>query len=234
MISSFTYTSSPEYVLKMPIFSHYEPLADISTRLSIPALVFSVVTPLVVICRFIARSIHGGKLGADDWTILASVVFALTVNIQMIICCKWGFGKHTGLLSQHIVSRTLKLYWFAQILYKIGIGLTKVSILALYYKIFGILPWFRRSCLVVTVIVVAFTIASVMTSIFQCSPVQFAFDKSGEGTCIDLGKFWFANAGYNISTDVIIVVMPLLVIKTLQLPKRTKLALCGVFALGLL
>lgn len=218
----------------MPIFSNYEPLADISARLSIPSLVFSILTPLFVICRLLARSIRGGRLGADDWTVLASLVFTQTVNIQMIICCKWGFGKHTELLNQHIVRRTLKLYWFAQILYKIGIGLTKVSILVFYHRIFGIVRSFRISCLVVTVIVVAFTIASVATSIFQCFPIQFAFDKSGEGSCINLGKFWFANAGYNISTDGIIVIMPLFVIKTLQLPKRTKLALCGVFALGIL
>ena len=86
-------------------------------------------------------------------------------------------------------------------------------------------------------IVVAWTIASVMTSIFQCSPVQFAYNKKahgGHGTCIDLGKFWYANAGYNIGTDLIIIAMPIFVIRTLQLPKRTKIALCGIFALGIL
>ena len=219
----------------MPFVSHYEPLADISARLSIPALVFSIATPLIVACRFAARSVRGGDLGADDWIILASSIFTEAVNIQMIICCKWGFGKHTKLIEPpSIVGKTLKLYFFAQILYKIGIGLTKVSILAFYLRVFGVIRWFQISCFVVGGIVVAFSISSVMTSIFQCSPVKYAFDKSGTGTCINLGKFWFANAGYNIGTDILIILLPILVIRTLQLPTRTKVALCAVFALGFL
>lgn len=218
----------------MPIFSHYAPLTDISARLSVPSLVFSIVTPLVVLCRFVARSIHGGELGADDWTILVSLVFTMTVCVQMIICCEWGFGKHTKLLDPAIVHKTLHLYWFAQILYKVAMGLTKLSILAFYLRVFGVSDSFRMSSFVFMGIIVAFTISSVTTSIFQCSPVKFAYDKRGHGTCIDLGKFWYANAGYNITTDVILIIMPILMIRTLQLPKRTKIALCGVFALGTL
>jgi hypothetical protein len=218
----------------MPIFSDYEPLDDISAYLSIPALIFSIVTPLVVISRFFARSIHGGEVGADDWTILASLVFTETVNVLMIVCCELGFGKHTKLLERDVVRTTLKLYWFAQILYKLGIGLTKVSILAFYLRVFGIIRWFQIACLTVMGIVITFTISSITVSIFQCSPVKYAFDKSGTGTCINLGKFWFANAGYNIGTDVIIIILPILVVNTLQLPTRSKIALCGVFAFGAL
>ncbi len=218
----------------MPIFSHYAPLADISAQLSVPSLVFSIVTPTVVLCRFVARTMHSDELGVDDWTILASLVFTQTVNVMMIVCCGWGFGKHTKLLNPSVVHKTLHLYWFAQILYKIAIGLTKVSILAFYLRVFGISRWFRISCFAVMGIVVAWTISSVMASILQCSPVKFAYDRRGHGTCIDLGKFWYANAGYNITTDLIIIIMPILVIRTLQLPKRTKIALCGIFALGTL
>lgn len=219
----------------MPLFSHYEPLADISDRLSIPSLVFCIVTPLIVLARFLARCLHGNQLGADDWTILASLVFAQTVNIQMIICCQWGFGKHTREIPRPIVEKTLELYFYAQILYKINIGLTKISILMLYLRVFGVTRWFKILCWVVIGIVIAFTTASVTTSIFQCSPVKYAYDKSGgNGTCIDLTKFWYGNAGYNIGTDLIIITMPALLIRLLRLAKRTKIALMGVFGLGAL
>jgi hypothetical protein len=58
--------------------------------------------------------------------IIASTVISETVAIQMMICCHWGFGKHTSKLSKPIVDRTLELYFLAQILYKVGIGPTKV------------------------------------------------------------------------------------------------------------
>ena len=219
----------------MAIFSDYEPLADISDRLAIPSLVFCIVTPLVVFARFLARTLYRNILGADDWTILASLVFALAVNIQMIICCQWGFGKHTDKLSLPIVSRTLELYFYAQILYKLTIGLTKISILILYLRVFNVIRWFKIACWTVGSIVFSFTVASVVASIFQCTPVRFAYDKMGtNGTCINLTKFWYGNAGYNIGTDLLIITLPLFVIHSLKIPRRNRVALGAIFSLGIL
>ncbi|KAJ9617141.1 hypothetical protein H2200_000862 [Cladophialophora chaetospira] len=220
----------------MPLFSHYEGLDDISGRLSLPALVFSLITPLVVLARFIARFTHGNHVGADDWTILVSCCFAETVSVLMIICCEWGFGKHTRDLPKPLVAKTLELYFYAQIFYKITFSLTKISILLLYLRVFGVWKTFRYLCWIMIGVVVSFSIATVITSIFQCSPVAFAFDKTanhGKGECIDLTKFWYANAGFNIGSDAIIIVMPILPVKSLNLPTRSKIALCGLFTLGI-
>jgi hypothetical protein len=221
----------------MPIFSHYEGLDDISSRLSIPALVFSLCTPLIVLARFLARTTHGNHLGPDDWTILTALCFGETVSVLMIICCEWGFGKHTKELPSSLVTRTLELYFYAQIFYKITFGLTKVSILLLYLRVFGVWKFFRRLCWILVAVVISFTTSSVIASIFQCSPVAFAFDKSlnnGHGTCFDLTKFWYANAGFNIGSDAILIVMPIFPVKGLNIPTRSKVALCGVFAIGIL
>jgi hypothetical protein len=69
----------------MPLFSHYGDIPDISDRLAIPSLVFAIVTPLVVIARLASRQSLAKHIGADDWTILASLILAETVLIQMII-----------------------------------------------------------------------------------------------------------------------------------------------------
>ena len=70
----------------MPIFSHYPVgIPDISWQLSIPSLVFSIVTPLFVIARLASRRSFAGKIGADDWTIVGAVILSETVCIQMII-----------------------------------------------------------------------------------------------------------------------------------------------------
>ena len=221
----------------MPLFSHYEGIDDISSRLSLPALVFSIVTPLIVLARIISRCTHGNHTGADDWTIIAALCFAETVSVLMIICCGWGFGKHTDQIPKPMVARTLELYFYAQIFYKVTFGLTKVSVLLLYLRVFGIWKLFRVLCWLMIGIVVSFTIASVVVSILQCSPVAFAFDKSvanGNGTCIDLTKFWYANAGFNIGSDAIIIAMPIIPVRSLSIPTSSKVALCGVFAVGIL
>ncbi|KEF57064.1 uncharacterized protein A1O9_07254 [Exophiala aquamarina CBS 119918] len=219
----------------MPLFSNYPGLDDISSQLSIPALVFSITTPLIVLARFVARLTNQNHAGPDDWTVLASLMFAETVSVQMILCCAWGFGKHTKALPVELVKRTLEMYYFAQIFYKVTIGLTKISILLLYVQVFGVWKSFKCLCYLMMGLVFAFTIASVTASVFQCSPVNFAFGKTaigGHGTCIDMTKFWYANAGFNISSDVMIILLPIIPVRSLPLPLKSKVALCGVFAIG--
>lgn len=43
---------------------------------------------------------------------------------------------------------------------------------------------------------------------------------------------WFTNAAINIATDFIIILLPMPVIKSLQLARRQKLALYVIFAIG--
>ena len=219
----------------MPLVSDYGQLDDISDRLAIPSLIFTIVTPIVVFARLLTRRLHDNQVGPDDWTILASLLFAETVNIQMIICCQWGFGKHTDELPRPVVSKTLELFYYAQIFYKVNICLTKISILLFYLRVFKVVRWFKFLCWTVGGIILAFTVASVLASIFQCIPIAFAYDKTiPDGSCIDLTSFWYGNAGYNIGTDLIIIILPILVIRTLKIPKRTRIALVGVFGLGIL
>lgn len=174
------------------------------------------------------------------------------------LVCEWTFGKHVGQIQDTaLLAKTLKVgiissstrpcyvwltsveenprqvYFVAQILYKVNIGLTKISILLLYLRIF-ITQWFQRTCQVSIAIIVAFTIGTVISSIFQCTPVAFAFDKTEKGTCIDLTAFWYANAAFNILSDIAIILLPVSVIKKLQLSPQQKLLLCGIFAVGIL
>lgn len=80
--------------------------------------------------------------------------------------------------------------------------------------------------------VAVYAIASVTATIFQCTPVRRAFNKALPGTCIDNGKFWYANAGFSIATDLLILFMPMTLVYQLQIPRVQKIALVIVFALG--
>lgn len=124
------------------------------------------------------------------------------------------------------------MFYIAQIFYKLTINLTKTSILLLYRRIF-IQQWFCYSCNTMICIVLAYCIATTVASIFQCTPVPLAWDKSiHHGTCISMIKNWYANAGFAIATDVLILGLPMQPIWTSRLPINQKRALMLVFALG--
>ncbi|KAH6608673.1 hypothetical protein Trco_002019 [Trichoderma cornu-damae] len=221
----------------------------------IPSVVFFVVTPIFVMIRFWNRISRRSGLGSDDYIILVSFICTILVQIFMLTACRYGFGKHIASLSMNDRLEALKvrprpplLGWFdelvvahaglgkqwfyiAQVFYKLTINLTKMSIVLLYLRIF-VQKWFRISCYILLGIVTAYTIASTATSIFQCSPIKGAWDKSVHPKCISLTQNWYANAGYSIATDVLILLLPMQPIWTSKLPVNQKRALMFVFALG--
>lgn len=74
--------------------------------------------------------------------------------------------------------------------------------------------------------------ASVTATIFQCTPIPRAFNKAIPGTCMDNQKFWWANAGFSVATDLLILFIPMPLIYQLQISRIQKMALVVVFALG--
>jgi hypothetical protein len=121
----------------------------------------------------------------------------------------------------------------AQVTYKAAINLVKCSILLLYLRLFNIVRWFRFSCWTLLVAVGMYCTASILVTIFQCRPMIRAFDKGTPGTCIDTAKFWFANAGFSIATDSIILLLPVPLVWKLKVPIAQKLAVMAVFAIGI-
>ncbi|CCF33567.1 integral membrane protein [Colletotrichum higginsianum] len=198
----------------------------------VPAIVFFVLTPIFVGIRFWSRIKMRSGLGWDDWTILFSFFCCLTVSVLMMISCEFGFGQHIKNLSKPNRLMTLKLFYVAQIFYKITINLTKASILLLYLRIF-VQRYFRILCYILLSIILAYMVATSASSIWQCTPIPRAWDKSIPGTCISLTMNWYANAGFSIATDILIMALPQHVLWKSKLPINQKRALMVVFALGL-
>ncbi|KAK3495769.1 hypothetical protein B0T13DRAFT_401473 [Neurospora crassa] len=198
-----------------------------------PAIVLFFVTLFLIGIRIWARFKPASwkGLGWDDYTILLSWVFATVVSALMIASCAYGFGQHMKNLSRENKLMTLKLFYVAQAFYKITINLTKTSILLLYLRIF-VQRWFRIACYILLGIIIAYMIATFGASVWQCTPVPRAWDKSIPGTCVDITVNWYANAGFSISTDILILALPMYPIFTSHLRKTQKVAVVLMFALG--
>jgi hypothetical protein len=121
----------------------------------------------------------------------------------------------------------------AQVTYKAAINLVKCCILLLYLRLFQVVRWFRLSCWALLALVGMYCTASITVTVFQCRPIIRAFDKDTPGTCIDTAKFWFANAGFSIATDVLILLLPMPLVWKLEVPAAQKVALVAVFAVGI-
>ncbi|KAM7197765.1 hypothetical protein V8F20_006438 [Naviculisporaceae sp. PSN 640] len=202
-------------------------------QIQVPCAVFLAITTFVVAVRLWARiklrSWSG--IGWDDGIIVVSWVFASIVSALMIAACNYGFGQHIANLTPTNKLMTLKLFYIAQSFYKLTINLTKTSILLLYLRIF-VKKWFRITCSVLLGLVLGYMVATFAASVWQCTPISRAWDKTIAGTCLNITANWYANAGFSISTDFMILALPMYPIYTSMLPLGQKVALMVVFALG--
>lgn len=71
-----------------------------------------------------------------------------------------------------------------------------------------------------------------LLNIFQCKPVEAAFN-SNSGQCIPLLTEFICAAPVNIVTDLAILTLPLPVLTSMRLPPRQKIILVITFALGI-
>ena len=117
------------------------------------------------------------------------------------------------------------------ILYPPTIILIKISILLLYNRIF-VLPKFQIIVNLCMALFLCIGIANWLLDWFFCTPISFYWDKTEPGTCVDNYKSYMAGGALNIFMDVVLITLPIPVVWSLQLPKKQKLSVIGIFAMG--
>ena len=125
-----------------------------------------------------------------------------------------------------------KVVFALLILYSLAVAFPKLSILALYLRIFTE-KRYRISTWVLAAIISGTAVTVSLTAVFQCSPVPYAWDKSiSGGNCIDVASFYIYISIPNVITDVAILLLPLPMIFKLHTNQSQKVGLSIVFLLG--
>ena len=119
-------------------------------------------------------------------------------------------------------------------MYTISLNVTKMSILQQYLRFFTG-KVIRRATWVIFWVVVVYTITTSFLCIFTCNPPSFFWTKAVNpktGHCLNELGLWFAQASFNILSDLTIIILPMKSLYQIHLPKRQKYALMMVFAIG--
>jgi len=130
--------------------------------------------------------------------------------------------------------------WYAyHIGYLITLASVKLSILVFYLS-FATQRTFRTVVYITITIVSGYTIAMILVNALQCpkNPLYALspgiFINRGAGHCFDLRTVFYWQAGFNMVSDLVILIMPLPLLFRLRMHKLKRLSLMVVFAAGLL
>ncbi|CAD6583701.1 MAG: hypothetical protein ASARMPREDX12_001423 [Alectoria sarmentosa] len=145
-----------------------------------------------------------------------------------------GAGKHAQVVGLQRVSRFAKFVYMGEIVYAVGLTLTKCSILFLYLRIFGINRRLRRIAYGLLGIAVSWGISLTTGAIFQYKPIAAAYNPLiSQKTCIKVRDYFVVTSILNVLIDVAILVLPLPLLWQLQLSTSRKLTLSVIFTLGI-
>ncbi|CAG8955236.1 hypothetical protein HYFRA_00007253 [Hymenoscyphus fraxineus] len=213
---------------------------------------FSLLLAIVAIAlRLWVRHIKSTPLALNDWLLFVGWVFSLGLTIIIVIFVTiGGLGQDQKNVSKESITLTLqvwlrgsnytsianesKLLPAAETLWAAANTAVKVSILLVYKDIFA-LRSFRRAADTAIVVVIMLGVGNTIQCLAICRPFSFQWDKTIEG-----GKCGNQNLGIllvaflNLVTDLIIVIMPMPLVWNLKMPRHKRLALIGIFSLGIM
>ncbi|KAF2262370.1 hypothetical protein CC78DRAFT_582671 [Lojkania enalia] len=207
-------------------------MASPAGRVNSVILAFTVASGAVVFLRLFTRVFVIRNAGFEELCITLAMAFSIGLTVLISEQIRNGLGMHIYDLTPAMMINSQKAFWGSIWVYYLALTFTKISILAQYLRIFPS-PRFRAVCCIVLAFVVGFGFWGLFGSIFLCMPVQFFWDKTVQnGECLNQFVVWFLNAGINILQDFTILILPMPLLRRLNVPKPQKRALIAIFALG--
>ncbi|KAI1316660.1 hypothetical protein F5Y16DRAFT_393092 [Xylariaceae sp. FL0255] len=200
------------------------------------AILFIVLEILAVAARFGTRYHYKTKWGLDDYLIIPALIFCLGICITAVVEVHVAhIGRHLTVLEvedpQAIVA-WFKFGYVIETLYGASVAFPKLSVIAFYLRVF-VDRTTRLMTKILGVVIALIGLAIIITSLAQCRPFSARWNPALSATaCINPTRYWQASSTLNVTTDVIVLLLPLPMVWKLQIDKAQKAALGFVFLLG--
>ncbi|KAK8133776.1 hypothetical protein PG984_005788 [Apiospora sp. TS-2023a] len=201
------------------------------------SFVFTAISALIVFVRAVIRTGIIKKTGPDDILIFISMLFVIGYLICNVLARDAGLGASILTLTIPQMETLLKLTYAIEILYYVIIIATKCSIVAMYYNI-ALTRSFRVACYTTHALLGVFFIVCISVTFGQCQPLSRQWDPTlapaaRAASCINTTAFFYFTSAFNIVMDFWILVMPLKTLNALQIRRRNRYVLYGVFGAGI-
>ncbi|OCL12155.1 hypothetical protein AOQ84DRAFT_420836 [Glonium stellatum] len=214
----------------------------------IVGLTLSSFSTIVVALRFYCRYFLIGAFAIHDYVMLGALFVTWGNTILNYYQYYFGSGvrfsslKETNPASVRAkLAGTLLTWYLYRFMYVINLFLVKLSIL-LFYRSIVTQVNFRRAIHATIAFVSLYSGAMVIATIFQCQRPSDAYSVKvflGQfrgkffGKCYNPNLAWFVQAGVNLFTDAVIIILPIPCLLALRIQLDRRLALVGIFSVGI-
>ncbi|KAF2234615.1 hypothetical protein EV356DRAFT_501509 [Viridothelium virens] len=200
---------------------------------------FASLSIITVAARLYVRTrLRPGNLGWDDWTMFAAFLLSLADAVFEIVLVNHGIGRHINYVSPGDLPVLAKVTLISSLVNTLGIMIVKISVCLFLLRMvrrarYSVL-WLVYANLV---ILVPFTIATIIIDLVQCRPIEGYWNKSIDAKCISpdtINVILKVQSGLGVVTDFLTATIALFVISKLQMRKSEKITVSIILGLGYL
>ncbi|OJJ72187.1 hypothetical protein ASPBRDRAFT_196296 [Aspergillus brasiliensis CBS 101740] len=199
---------------------------DHVAEIAIATIYLMVIMILAVLIRLAFRLHILRSLQWDDATASLALVFAVAQCAVTLVGTENGLGKPKSSLNNIEVQTLEKVLYSSDLLYVLALSLAKVSVLQLLKRL-TVNKWHKQISFWTSVIVGIWTVPVFFTLAFQCrAPHPWS---TSNGRCIDSFAFWVAIAPIDIITELVICILPIYIVKPVQVVFGKKVTVVVAF-----
>lgn len=190
---------------------------------------------LFVTLRVYRRLFATRNWGLDDYLCTAGAVITLAYGAAEL-----SFYGPLGPKAppNKFTPRVARTWYTGIVLYPVGAMLVKLSLCALYWRLFASgSSSTRRLVIAGSVALVLFYPTMAFMTLGLCAPrgrETFAQAKAARRCTRPGASRFYIMSAFNIASDVFLFAVPVRVVARLQMPARRKLAVCALFFVGLI
>ncbi|KAH7348802.1 hypothetical protein BKA65DRAFT_268044 [Rhexocercosporidium sp. MPI-PUGE-AT-0058] len=224
-------------IISWPAPNYKDPVTTGPSNVVITCIFYPLVCVIIWI-RCYTRLRISRSFGLDDWLILASMVPTTAVAILALLAeWKFNWNRHIWDVKPDTIVAGLKVILSTQILFSAATTLTKVSMLALIYRI--VAPGSKKYSKVIIgamILIAAEGVAFFFTVMFQCGKPSTYWTLSFEPQprCISETSNLLAAGILNTVCDLIVIILPIPIIWRLKLPIQQQIIVILLFGAGVL
>jgi hypothetical protein len=191
----------------------------------------------IVLARLAVRT-KLTTLGYDDYVIAVAMIAFVLMCAFTFVSLHYGFGISDPTviagMAHYDVMEAQRYFTIAQITYVAGFPIVRISVALVLHRIVQGWPRTQQILVGTMVFIGIYALGCLLVDVFQCIPLKAVWG-DGTGKCLtsaQLAGLGFAVAALDIASALFYAVLPVFLLKGLQMGRRTKVAIIILLGLG--
>ena len=138
-------------------------------------------------------------------------------------------------LSRSLATTDVCTQWrfINAVLYNPILALIKISFIVTLIKLEPPSIWVKSLLWTLFAVNIMFGIAGTLVALLNCRPIPKFWDRTIPGNCMNTAQYIYGTISVTIITDALVSVVPIFILFSLQMPRKTKALVVSFLSLGL-